>query len=63
VAAAGCRDNTTSDHWSFEKAGYPVVRFGSTPYAGYHSAGDDPRVVAPAQLARTGRVAWAWLRS
>jgi hypothetical protein len=63
VAAAGCRDNTTSDHWSFEKAGYPVVRFGSTPYAGYHSAGDVPRVVAPAQLARTGRVAWAWLRS
>ena len=63
VPAAGCRDNTTSDHWSFEKAGYPVARFGSTPYAGYHSAGDVPRVVAPAQLARTGRIAWAWLRS
>jgi hypothetical protein len=63
VAAAGCRDNTTSDHWSFEKAGYPVVRFGSTPYAGYHSAGDVPSVVARAQLARTGRVAWEWLRS
>ncbi len=63
VPTTACGDNTTSDHWSFEKAGYPVVRFGSTPFAGYHSAGDVPGVVAPGQLARTGRVAWAWLRS
>jgi aminopeptidase YwaD len=63
VPTTACGDNTTSDHWSFEKAGYPVVRFGSTPYAGYHSPGDVPRVVAPGQLARTGRIAWAWLRS
>ncbi|HET6652175.1 MAG TPA: M28 family peptidase [Nocardioides sp.] len=63
VPTTACGDNTTSDHWSFEKAGYPVARFGSIPYAGYHSAGDVPAVVAPAQLARTGRVAWAWLRS
>lgn len=60
VPAAAC-ENTASDHWSFEKAGFPVVRFGSTPYAGYHSAADVPGVVSPAQLGRTGRVAWAWL--
>ena len=60
VPAASC-ENTASDHWSFEQAGYPVVRFGSTPYAAYHSARDLPPVVAPAQLARTGRLAWAWL--
>ena len=62
VPAAAC-ENTASDHWSFEKAGYPVVRFGSTPYAGYHSAGDVPAVVCPGQLGRTGRLAWAWLRT
>jgi hypothetical protein len=62
VPAAACQ-NTASDHWSFEKAGYPVVRFGSTPYAGYHSAADVPSVVSPAQLGRTGRLAWAWLRT
>jgi aminopeptidase S len=62
VPAASC-ENTASDHWSFEKAGYPVVRFGSTPYAGYHSAGDVPAVVSTAQLGRTGRLAWAWLRT
>ena len=54
--------NTTSDHWSFEKAGLTVGRLGSTPYAGYHSAADLPRVVNPRQLSRTGRLAWAWLR-
>jgi hypothetical protein len=51
-----------SDHWSFALAGYPVARLGSTPYAGYHSAGDVVAVVDPAQLGRTGRVIWEWLR-
>ena len=53
--------NTTSDHWSFEKAGIPVARLGSTPYAGYHNAADLPRVVNQQQLSRTGRLAWAWI--
>lgn len=62
VPAAACTSpNTSSDHWSFEKAGHVVVRFGSTPFAGYHSEGDVPAVVHPAQLGRTGRLAWAWL--
>lgn len=61
VPTTVCNDNTASDHWSFEKAGYPVVRFGSIPFAGYHSAGDVPAVVSPQQLGRTGRLAWAWL--
>jgi aminopeptidase YwaD len=60
VPARAC-DNTASDHWSFEKAGFPVVRLGSTSYAAYHSAADLPRVVDPAQLRRTGRLAWAWV--
>jgi putative aminopeptidase FrvX len=64
VPAAPCTSpNTSSDHWSFEKAGHVVVRLGSTPYAGYHSAGDVPAVVSPAQVRRTGRLAWAWLRT
>lgn len=55
--------NTTSDHWSFEKAGIPAARLGSVPYAGYHSSRDVPAVVSDAQLARTGGVVWSWLQS
>lgn len=63
IPAAQCTDpDTASDHWSFEQAGYAVARLGSTPYAGYHSAQDRPGVVDRAQLGRTGRLAWAWLR-
>ena len=60
ISAVAC-ENTASDHWSFEKAGYSVARLGSTPYAAYHSEADLPPVVNPRQLARTGRLAWAWL--
>jgi len=53
--------NTSSDHWSFERAGMVVARVGGTSYAAYHSAADLPRVVQAAQLRRTGRLVWAWL--
>jgi hypothetical protein len=62
IPAHPCR-LTTSDHWSFEKAGYAVARLGSTPYPGYHSAGDVPSVVDPAQLGRVGRLIWDWTRA
>jgi len=62
IPSARC-ELTTSDHWSFEKAGFTVARLGSTPYAAYHSEADLPRVVNPRQLARTGRLAWAWLQT
>lgn len=62
VATRTCGVNRASDHWSFELAGLPAARIGSTPYAQYHSAGDLPPVVDPAQLGRVGRVLWAWLR-
>ncbi|WP_244930350.1 M28 family peptidase [Nocardioides sp. W7] len=52
----------SSDHWSFAREAMPAVRLGSTPYAGYHSPGDVPAVVEPAQLERTARVVLAWLR-
>jgi aminopeptidase YwaD len=52
----------SSDHASFVEVGLPGVRLGSTPYAGYHSAGDTVDVVQPAQLARTARVVLSWLR-
>jgi Zn-dependent M28 family amino/carboxypeptidase len=55
------QDNRASDHWSFEKAGIPSARVGSVPYPGYHSAGDVPGVVDPAQLGRVGVVVWTWL--
>ncbi len=60
IAAAPCL-NQSSDHWSFDQAGFPAARIGSTPYAEYHSEADRPRVVSPAQLRRVGQVAWAWL--
>jgi hypothetical protein len=60
IANHGC-DSTASDHWSFEKAGFPVARIGSTPYAGYHSEADLPGVVDQGQLGRVGRTTWAWL--
>jgi hypothetical protein len=53
--------NRASDHWSFEKAGVAAARIGGAPYAQYHSPRDRARVVRPAQLTRTGRVAWEWL--
>jgi len=62
IPAVPC-ELTTSDHWSFEKAGFTVARLGSTPYDGYHSPRDLPRVVDRAQLGRTGRLIWAWLRT
>jgi Zn-dependent M28 family amino/carboxypeptidase len=60
VDAEACL-NQSSDHWSFDKAGLPAARIGSTPYAEYHSAADRPGVVNPAQLRRVGTVAWTWL--
>ena len=51
----------SSDHWSFVRDGLPGARLGSTPYAGYHSAGDVPAVVAAAQLERVGRIVAEWL--
>ena len=56
-------ENRSSDHWSFVRAGLPGVRIGGTSYAGYHSAGDVPAVVDPAQLRRTGRLVLSWLVS
>ena len=56
-------ENQASDHWSFDKAGLPAARIGSTPYAEYHSAADRPRVVEPRQLTRVGRLMWEWLNS
>jgi Iap family predicted aminopeptidase len=58
VAMSG---NRASDHWSFVRAGLPGVRLGSTPYAGYHSAGDVPAVVDRDQLERAARTMVAWL--
>jgi hypothetical protein len=53
--------NQSSDHWSFDKAGYRAARIGSTRYAAYHSAADRPGVVNPVQLRRVGTLAWSWL--
>ena len=39
-----------------------MARIGGNDYAGYHSAGDVPRVVSRRQLDRVGRVLWEWLR-
>lgn len=61
VPAVADPGQRSSDHWSFVRAGLPGARLGSTPYAGYHSAGDVPAVVQPAQLERVGRLLLEWL--
>jgi len=61
VATTRCTDNQSSDHWSFEKAGFAVARIGSTPYAAYHSASDLPGVVSGEQISRVGATMWRWL--
>ena len=53
--------NQSSDHWSFERAGLPAARLGSTAYAGYHNEGDVPSVVQPRQLKRVGELAWEFI--
>ena len=58
-----CSDNTTSDHWSFERAGLPGARIGSVPYAGYHSRADTVDVISSGQVRRVGRIMVTWLRS
>lgn len=58
-----CGDNTTSDHWSFERAGLPAARLGSVPYAGYHSRDDTTDVISEGQIRRVGRIMVAWLGS
>jgi Zn-dependent M28 family amino/carboxypeptidase len=63
VPTRSCAGNTTSDHWSYAKAGIPAIRLGSIPYAGYHSPDDTPDVVDRRQLDRVGNVIWAWLQS
>lgn len=52
---------TTSDHWSYAKAGVPAVRLGSVEYEEYHSRRDTFRVVDRRQLDRVGTVMWSWL--
>lgn len=52
---------TSSDHWSYAKAGIPAVRIGGVPYAGYHSPDDTPEVINPNQLRRVGRLVQAWI--
>lgn len=63
VPTRACGGNTTSDHWSYVKAGVPGIRLGSVPYAGYHSADDTPDVIDRRQIDRVGTVMWAWLQS
>ncbi|MER7071157.1 M20/M25/M40 family metallo-hydrolase [Terrabacter sp. NPDC000476] len=62
VRTTAC-ENRASDHVSYARAGIPAARLGSVPYAGYHSERDVPAVVDRGQLARSGAVVWAWLRS
>ena len=62
VPTRACGGNTTSDHWSYAKAGIPAIRLGSIPYAGYHSPADTPDVVDRRQLQRVGNVMWSWLQ-
>jgi Zn-dependent M28 family amino/carboxypeptidase len=62
IETTACTDNSSSDHYSYERIGVTAARLGGTPYAGYHSTADVVSVVEPAQLRRVGRIMWAWLR-
>jgi Zn-dependent M28 family amino/carboxypeptidase len=61
VPISSCGVNQSSDHWSFERAGLPAARLGSTAYPEYHSESDRPSVVQQSQLQRSGEVAWAFI--
>jgi hypothetical protein len=61
VASRAC-ELTTSDHWSYAKAGMPAARLGSVPYDGYHTRRDTYGVVDRRQLDRVGTVMWSWLQ-
>ena len=54
---------TTSDHWSYAKAGMPAARLGSIEYDAYHTRRDTFGVVDRRQLDRVGKVMWSWLQS
>jgi hypothetical protein len=60
VTTRGCQ-NTSSDHWSYEKVGVPAARIGSVPYAGYHTRGDLVSVIDRRQVDRVGQLIWTWL--
>ena len=62
IATRAC-ELTTSDHWSYAKAGVPAVRLGSVEYPEYHSRRDTFAVVDRRQLDRVGAVMWSWLNS
>lgn len=62
VPTHACSGNTTSDHWSYVKAGVPAIRLGSVPYPGYHSPDDTPDVIDRRQITRVGQAMWAWLQ-
>jgi aminopeptidase YwaD len=61
IATDSCGVNQSSDHWSFERAGLPAARLGSTAYDQYHREDDLPRVVQPKQLKRVGELAWEFI--
>ena len=61
VPVTSCGVNQSSDHWSFERAGLPAARVGSTAYPQYHSAADRPPVVDRGQLRRVGMLMWKYL--
>ncbi len=52
---------TTSDHWSYAKAGVPAVRLGSIQYDEYHSRRDTSGSSTAASWTGSGSVMWAWL--
>ncbi len=60
IATQAC-ELTTSDHWSYAKAGMPAARLGSVEYDEYHTRRDTFDVVDRRQLDRVGNVMWAWL--
>jgi len=61
VPTFSCEVNQSSDHWSFERAGLPAARLGSTAYPAYHDETDLPPVVKPPQLKRTGELMWEFI--
>jgi hypothetical protein len=62
VPAEPCT-NRTSDHWSFEKAGFAAVRIAGRSHPEYHTPRDLPPVIDRAQVERVGVVSWEFLRS
>ena len=63
IAAQRSSSHLPSDHLPFDQMGVPSLWFYAGPHPTWHARADTVRIVQAAALARTGRLAWALIRT